>query len=202
MPQGMTGVTADSPDRFVLDVGRIYVNIDITALEAATPTTTNFADAVATATRLGATRGGAVFNVNRTLREIPVDGQPGPTKGFKRRSRVAPTLQVNIMEHTVANYTRVIAGAAVQSAVGSVATPRTRFNGGAITDAAYIDNIAIAATHSSGSEPVIIVLFNVLADEAPTFTFADEDEMVLPVTFSAHIDPATPNVEPWSIYHP
>ena len=203
MPQGMTGVTAASADRFVLDVGQVFINIDITALESATPgmESTNWADAIADAQFIGATRNGATFNINRTLRQIPVDGQLGPTKGFIRRASVAPTLQVNVMEHTIENYKRTIAGI-VTSAVGETGEQYTKIAGGPILAATYIDNVAIASTYTGSDRPIILVLHNVMAHTAPEFTLADEDEAVLPVTFNAHIDPANPYVEPWNIYHP
>ena len=206
--QGSTGVTATTSNHFVLDVGRIYIGIDVAALEASTPEvdSTNWLDAIADATFLGGTRNGATFDLNRTLREMPVDGLRGPTKGFVRSGRIAPTLQVNLVEHTVKNYENAIAGL-VSTAVGETGSQYTKITSGPILAASYLSNIAIAATYTDPTafaedRPIIILLTNVMAHSAPTFTFSDEDEVLIPVTFNAHIDPANPNTPPWAIYHP
>ncbi len=201
MPQGMTGVTAASADRFVFGPGEVYINISIAALEAASPSVSNFDDAIASAIKLGATRGGSTLNLNRTLRAMPVDGQLGPTKGFIRREEVAPVLTTNVMEQTIANWRRMIAGITT-AVVGEAGDGYTRVRGGEITNDAYLDNVALVATYSGSARPVILVLYNVMAHAAPEVSLPNRDEVVMAVTFNAHIDPASPYVEPWAFYHP
>jgi len=48
----------------------------------------------------------------------------------------------------------------------------------------------------------VILIENALVLEAPEFSFADEDEMVLSVTFVGHTLSSDPNVEAFSVYHP
>lgn len=197
MPQGASGVSTNTATRLVIDAGVVYTNIDVTGLEdgsASTPV----ADAKASGTLVGATRGGNTFSAGRTLREMEADGKLGPTKGFKRRQEVAATLQVNLLEITSANLQNIIAGAN-QTTAGSF----DKIEGGEIADADYLTNIALFGTKTSGTgdtDVMVIVLENVLAMDVPDFNFSDEDELVLPVTFAAHFDPASPSTEPWTLY--
>jgi len=132
------------------------------------------------------------------MREMEADGKLGPTKGFKRRQSVEATLSTNLLEITPAVLTDVMAGATVTTA-GSF----EKITGGPVETTDYIDNIALVATHTNGTgdtDAVVVVLENVLATEFPEFSFTDEDELVLPVTFGAHFDPASPSTEPYAIY--
>lgn len=197
--QGLSGVSADTAKHLVFDAGVVYMNIDVEALEddvAPDPVST----AIATAIKMGATRGGSTFNVGRTLREIEVDGRLGPTKGLIRRQEVKPILTVNMLEMTKANLAKVIAGA-VQTTAGKF----IKITGGPIVDDSYIDNIALLATYSGSTKPVIVVIFNAMVHDSFDFAFADENEPVGAVPFLAHFDPA--DGEPsedklWRIYHP
>jgi len=197
MPQGASGVTASTASRLVIDAGVVYTNIDTNSLEDGS-SSTPVADAKASATLLGATRGGNTFTAGRTMREMEADGKLGPTKGFKRRQEVAATLQTNLLEVTSENLQKAFAGSANESA-GSF----DKLTGGEVTDTDYLSNIALFGTYTSGTgdtDVVVVVLENVLAVEAPDFSLSDEDEVVMPVTFGAHFDPATPGTEPWAIY--
>ncbi|MDR9391960.1 MAG: hypothetical protein RI554_08015 [Trueperaceae bacterium] len=190
-------MTASTASRLVIDAGVVYTNIDVDALEDGS-SSTPVADSQASATLLGATRGGNTFTAGRTMREMEADGKLGPTKGFKRRQEVAATLQTNLLEVTSENLQQAFAGS-VTTTTGSF----DKITGGEVSDATYINNIALYGTYTSGSgdtDAVVVVLENVLAVEAPDLSLSDEDEVVMPVTFGAHFDPATPGTEPWSIY--
>jgi hypothetical protein len=192
MPQGRSGISGDTPDRLVFDAGELYLDIDISDLES-----TGVDDAISGATSLGATRGGATFNPNRTLRNMEVDGALGPVKGMVRREEVAPTLSVTLLEMSEDNLLEAIAGA--------TSTTEGEFQkivGGEIETATYKDNIALLATYSGDSDPVIFVLENVLATEISDVSLEDQNEPVLEVTFAGHFDPDDIDTEPWSIYHP
>ena len=197
MAQGASGVTNSTASRLVIDAGVLYKNIDIASLEDGTASTP-VADAQASGTLIGATRGGNTFTAGRTLREMEADGKLGPTKGFKRRETVEATLQTNILEMTPSILADVLAGADTETA-GSF----DKITGGPVETTDYIDNIALFGTHTRGTDDtdaVVIVLENVLVMESPEFALEDENELVLPVTFNAHFDPTTPNTEPYAIY--
>lgn len=196
MPQGRSGVNANTPDKLILDAGEVWANIDLTALEGSSsdPVAAALADAVA----LGATRGGNSFSPGRTLREMPVDGTLGTIKGFVRRQTVAPTLTINQLEMTVENFTRAFAGAESET-TGDF----TKITGAEILDASYFNNIALLTTYTGNPDtPIVVVIENCLPREAPELSFTDEDEVVMSVSFVGHFDPANPLVEPWAIYHP
>jgi hypothetical protein len=198
MPQGLSGVGANTNKHFLLDAGVAFANIDLTALETAG--TNAFANAIAatTAISLGATRGGSSFNPGRTLREIPVDGSIGPIKGFIRRQESRPSLTLNLIEMTLGNLQRALAGA-VTATAGSY----DKITGGEILNTTYLDNIAIATTLTgSAGLPVVLVVRNPIVMEAPEVTFADEDETVISVTFTGTVLATAPNTEVFAIYHP
>ena len=195
MPQGRSGLSTLTADNMVLDAGEVWFNIGISELEA-----TNWADATAvgTAVRVGGTRGGNSFSPGRTIREMPVDGAIGPVKGFNRRATSRPALTVNMLELTVANLERSLAAATKTTTASNL----TKLVGKEIADGDYITNVALATTLKGQVQPFILVVHNALVLEAPEFSFADEDEMVLSVTFVGHVTAAAPNTEAFTIYHP
>ena len=195
MPQGRSGLSTLTADNMVLDAGEVWFNVGITELEA-----TNWAAAIVVggAVRVGGTRGGNSFSPGRTIREMPVDGAIGPVKGFARRASSRPVLTVNMLELTVANLTRSIAAANTSSTTSGL----TKLVGGEIEDGDYLTNVALATTLKGQAQPFILVVHNALVLEAPEFSFADEDEMVLTVTFVGHVTADAPNTEAFTIYHP
>jgi len=196
--QGRSGLSTLTAGNTVLDAGAVYLNIGITELEDASAADP-IADAIGVSgcVKLGGTRGGNSFSPNRVIRQMPVDGAIGPIKSFNRRQSSAPTLTVNMLELTTDNLTNAIAAANV-----ATAGQFTKITGGPVEDTDYIDNVALVTTIKGETLPFVLVLFNALALEAPTFQTADEDEMVLSVTFAAHVTAADPNTEAFAIYRP
>lgn len=196
MPQGRSGVTSNTASRLILDAGAVYANIDLTALEDASASDP-VADAIASATLLGATRGGNSWSPGRTLRDIPLDGIMGPWKGGKRRQEVRPTLTVNLIEMTPDNLQKAIAGANSTTA-GSF----TKITGGEVEAADYLDNLALITTYTGSDTSVIVGIQNAIAPGSPEFSLSDEDEVVMAVTFEGNFDGAAATTEPWFIHHP
>lgn len=199
MPQGRSGISSSTAPNMFLDAGEVWLNIDIAALEDGSASDPwGAATSASGALKLGGTRGGNEFNPNRVIRQMPVDGAVGPVKGFNRRQSSAPVLTCNILELTPENLTAAIAG-------GNTDTRGLfeRISGGEIEDSDYIGNVALATTLKGNPDhPVVIVVLNALVLEAPTFSMVDEDETVLAVAFTGHVDVATPNTEAFFIYHP
>ena len=192
MPQGRSGLSALTADNSVLDAGEVWFNIDLAILE-----NTGWDNAIAGAVRVGGTRGGNTFSPGRVIREMPVDGSVGPVRGFARRAGSRPALTVNMLELTVENL-----GHAIAAATASVTdSDFTKLVGSAMTDGHYIPNVAIATTLKGEDEPIVIVIENALVLDAPEFSFADEDEMVLTVTFVGHTLSSDPNTEAFAVYH-
>jgi hypothetical protein len=197
MPQGLSGITVATPDNLVLDAGVVYANIDIEALEA-----TGWTAAIATADALGATRGSAVFNANRTLREVGVNGALGPVRGLIRRQEVRPTLTATLLEQTTEQFTRYLAGAVSDE----TASGYDKIEGGEITDDSYLENIALAARvqGEDSTDPVIFVLQNVLVHTSPAFETEDENEMGVECEFVGQfpLDGPQDESEVWAVYRP
>lgn len=198
MPQGRSGLSTRTALNTVLDAGEVWINIDVTALEDGSATDPwGDATAASGAVRLGGTRGGNTFAVNRVIRQMPVDGAIGPIKGFNRRQTSTPTLTVNALEISEENVEYAIAGAN-NAAAGVFA----KITGGEIEDTDYITNVAIASTVKGTDTPIVIVITNAMVMEAPELTFTDEDEVVMSISFVGHVLASAPNTEAFAIYHP
>lgn len=200
MPQGQTGVSTNTANRWLLDGGVIYKNIGLTELKDGSASDP-WSDAigVSEAVLLGALRDDAVFDLNRTLRNVPANGLLGPTKGFVRREEVAPTITGTFVELTAENIETFIAGADTTTE-GAF----TSIYGGPIESGDYIDNIALATTYSDNDQPVVIVLKNVLVFESPSVTTQDKNEGSMQIVFRAHFSDSTPQDESsaYEVLHP
>lgn len=89
------GITAETEERYVFGPGALYKN---------------FQDWDNKGTLVGATSGGNSVDLGMEFHETDLDGAPGPVKGSKRISRIEPTLEVNLIEHTATNWLDAIAG--------------------------------------------------------------------------------------------
>lgn len=89
-----TGISADTPDRIIIDAGAVYLNYGLGSQRL-----------------LGATRGGNEFNLNRTSKNIEIDGLKGAVKGLKRIIEVNPQITANLLELSVDNLIAAIGGA-------------------------------------------------------------------------------------------
>lgn len=184
--QGQSGLRAGSEDHLLLDAGAVYFNFGL-----------------AGEIMLGATRGGNEFDSGREIKEIEVDGTIAPLKGFRRRSRVAPKLTVNLLELTVDALKAAIAGSSVAAYPASPATKtHDEITGGAIKDTDYITNVAYVGTLSGATEDVIIILDNCLCESGLQLSTAQGDEAVITLEFMAHALPSAPNTEPFRIRWP
>jgi hypothetical protein len=170
-----TGISATTKEHMVFGPGEVLLNYD---------------EDYGTGTSVGATRGGGEFNINRTQRQIAVDGMRGPWKGGDVLDTVAPTLTVRMLEITKANLLASIAGA-VEDGDGNII-------GGDISDSSYLDNVAIVGENEDG-DAFIGILYNALPTSISALTLPDKGEIVSEVVFSARFDPATPDSEPWKI---
>jgi len=166
-------LTANLPESIIFDAGVLYKN---------------FTDPTDPGTVLGATRGGSEFALNAEIREVEVDGAPGPVKGLKRYTRIAPTMTINLLSLTKDNLLLAIPGSAEEAGKTNF-TDYDVITGGQITDESYFDNLALVARTGSG-KPVIFVIENALADGNLSLSFADQDEANPSITFQAHFDPA------------
>ncbi len=180
---GLNGLSADSPNRFMIDAGAIFAG---------------FINEDSAGISIGATRGGSRYILEREIREIPVDGVMGPTKGFRRRSRVVATIETNAMELFPNNLQRIVAGAEVDDSDPDF----TIITGGPVEDGDYISNIAIVGTIHGNDKPFVGIILNALPESPFTIPLAPQDESVIAMKWTGHFDPATPYTEPWEIWLP
>ena len=88
------GVSANTPDRLVIGPGAVYID---------------FYDVTYPGTLLGASKGGAVFELTRNIRDIRPDGAKGKVKGFRRIESVDAVLKIPMLEFTAENLRRALA---------------------------------------------------------------------------------------------
>jgi len=178
------GVSANTPDRMVIDAGAVYYKA------------TDDWTVGSPGTLLGATKGGNVFELNRTIRRIDPDGAKGPVKGFRRIEEVMATLTVNLMEITEANLLMLLPGSSATSHV---------ITGAEIDDNDYIANVVLVGTHTgfaATTAPIVLKLKNCLVDSVLSMKAGPEDEMVIEVKFTAHFADSDLDTEPWEITYP
>lgn len=89
-----SGVSSSTPENVFIDAGAVYFDYGL-----------------ATQRLLGATRGGNEFNTNRVSKNIEADGIKGAVKGMKRITEVNPQITVNMLELSIDNLIKAIAGA-------------------------------------------------------------------------------------------
>ena len=89
-----SGLNSKTSERIFVGAGAIYLDYGLS-----------------TERRLGATRGGNEFNLNREIREVEIDGVKGPTKGLRRVTVVKPQITCNLIELSLDNLIKAIAGA-------------------------------------------------------------------------------------------
>jgi len=89
-----SGLSAKTPERIFVDAGAVYLDYGLS-----------------TQRLLGATRGGNEFNLNREIRDIEVDGVRGSVKGLRRRTVCRPQITCNLIELSLDNLIKAIAGA-------------------------------------------------------------------------------------------
>jgi hypothetical protein len=182
------GITADTYKRFIIDAGAVY---------------TGFTDFTTLGTLLGATKGGSSLVIEQEIKDMEVDGARGPVIGSRRITMIKATLTVNFIEHTLTNLKRALVGS--DSAVFNLdwdAITRAMI----IEDADFLTDITIVGEVSGDADAMAIKLDNAIADGNFELTFADKEEGVITMTFTAHFDPtdlgAGTDTEPWTLYWP
>lgn len=175
-------LSSESIKNLVTDAGAIVVNHGLTDERM-----------------IGATRGGAQFNVEQTIREIEVDGSPGPLLGGRRVVEEHARITVTLMEMTVANIEMALFGSSSTGDTESTTITRTMTTPGVD---AYFTNVALVADISGSSTPAIFKIKNAIADGNFELSTEDQNEGAVEVQFTAHFDPAALDTSPWEIVIP
>ena len=167
------GVTENTVENVIIDTGEVFIG---------------YASAQSPGTSLGALKGGATFEIARTIRDFAPDGAKGPVKGFRRVEEVKATLKASMYELSATNIAQAIAGAT--NTEGTI-------TGGEVSDENYSD-IALVGQDARGGD-IVLILKNALADGPFSFKMTPKGESVVEVTFTAHYDPEDLATEPWEI---
>lgn len=165
-------ITKDIPKQLVFDAGVLY---------------RNFVSPSEPGEIVGATRGGSEFNFNPEIREVEVDGVPGPVKGFKRVVRIEATITINMLSLTKENLKHAIAGGVVEDG-GEDFPDHEKITAKQIDDDSYLDNLTLVAKTGNG-KPVIFMIENALSNDAWGVNTEDQNEANPAATFLAHFDP-------------
>lgn len=182
------GITAETAKNLLLDAGAVYLNYGEVDERL-----------------LGATSGGNTFSVEREVKEIEVDGARGKVKGFRRIISENASLSVNLLEASAKNFQLALGAADIEDVmdeggiekIADAVKPR-----GQIQDSDYFKNIALVCTVSGTTQPCVIILHNVLADDNLEISFEDKEEGKPEVILSAHYDPEQLEVVPYEIRYP
>ncbi|WP_075366844.1 hypothetical protein [Desulfosporosinus metallidurans] len=175
------GYTSSTMDNLLIDAGAIYMNYGLVGEKL-----------------LGATSGGNEFAVAVKTRDVKVDGMKGTVKGLTRIVSTDVTLKVNMLEITAETLRIALMGVVDTTGVDyDIITGKTEI---LLTD--YIDNIALVGRISGSDKPVVIMLKNALSSDGIKFSNKDSSDNILPLVFTASIDPDTPNVSPYEIRFP
>ena len=179
------GITSDTPDRFVIDSGKVYVG---------------FTDLTDMGLCIGATRGGSTFTIEQEIREMPVDGAKGPVKGCDRITKVNAKMTLNMVEWSTYLIRMALPGAAKADYGTPTHDDITRALQIATTD--YKDNIALVGEVSGSAQPIVCIISNALGSGNFELGMVDNDEAVCKLEVKAHFDPSDLDTEPWEILFP
>jgi len=174
------GITSKTENRMVFDAGAMYRDYGEAGEEL-----------------IGATRGGAVFTVERDDREIEVDGAMGPIKGMRRTIRHVAKLEVSFLEMSEQSFLDFLRGTSVSDGTHRTITPDNEIIAGD-----FYTNVALVAEVSNNSTPCILKLLEALAENGFDITTDDQNEGVLAVTFSGHYTTADLDTPPYQILWP
>lgn len=176
------GYTSATPDHLLIDAGAIYKNYGL-ASEAL----------------ISATSGGNEFDVTIKTRTPKVDGiKSEDIKNLKLIVSVAVSLKVNFLECTTDILKMALMGDVDDTNPNyDLITGRT-----SILPTDYLENVALVGKLSGSQKPVVIILKNVLNSDGLKVKTEDDKDNVLPITFTAHTDPLTPNAVPYEIHYP
>ena len=184
-----SGVTANTPKRIVFDTGTIHKGLKYEG------SAWNF-----TETLVGATSGGAKFNVTPEVHKIALDGVNVAVKGLAQKIGEVATLEINFAELT----DDVLLAATLGQKGTSQDTTMEKFVSKAeINEGDYWENVAIVGRTVEGKN-CIVILPNALCTSGLNIEGKPKAEGVSTIVFECHADPSAVdgNSLPYEIYFP
>ena len=186
----ITGLTATTPEKLLLDAGAYFKNFVVG--------TDTFESAVAAGKLIGATNGGGNFSAVPTTRKIEVDGANENTIGLDRIDGWIVSITANLKEISQSSIAEALGAATVVD--GPTGYKKIVPNAD-VKIADYIDNITWVGRLSGSLKPVIVVVKKARSREGLTVNTTDKNEAVMPIKFTGHyeFDQEEP---PFEIYYP
>jgi hypothetical protein len=178
---GENALSSNTPNRILIDAGVIYINYGIAGER-----------------KLGATQGGAMFDMGIKYRDIAVDGARGIVKGLRTLEACIPMISAKLLEISNANLLLAVPG--LRSGAVGVNNVTTLLS--ALDSSDYITNVALVGNMSGSSTPVIFMIKNAIGAGGIKFDTKDKGEGLMEIEFTGTIDPATPTVLPFEIRMP
>lgn len=199
----LTGLRADTVRQLVLDAGVLYVNANITdMLSATTGAGIAFSEAIredntwvdpngntVAPVKLGATRGGTTFSLNKEERQVEVDGRRTNIKGLQRVDMISPMIKTSLIEMADTTTLRRALGSSILTDYQNFETIRPYLYP---IDEDYFGNITLFATIAQRVAPngeplpIAIVLENCRANTVNDISIQDKNEAVLEVELVGH----------------
>lgn len=190
-----TGVTKETIENMLVDAGAVYFVDEDNGGDIEDPDTWEI---------FGATRGGNEFTVEQEFRSPEVDGISGDNiKGMKRIINVVPQITANLLEITNDVFEKAFPGVDIEDYPnGEDPTHDWITREGRIELSDYIDYVVLVGEKQGSDYPVACYIENGLQDENIEISTEDEDESVIPLTFTGHYEFEDPEKEPWGILNP
>ncbi|OEH86253.1 hypothetical protein BHU72_12015 [Desulfuribacillus stibiiarsenatis] len=170
-----TGYTKNTPKRYWVDAGAVYLNLVLDPTDGS----------MVSGELLGATSGGNQLQITQEKRDIPVDGVKGVPKGNTIITKEEPILTVNLKEITARNLTLALAGGKIEDANAYYDKITTK---GRIELSDYKENIALVGRQSGTGKPIIVIIKNVISMEGINTNLEENNEAVIPIQFKGHYD--------------
>lgn len=189
----ISGLTAQTPERLVLDAGAFFKNFDFQ--------NDTFEKAISEGKLLGATKGGGSFSAIPTFRDIELDGMRGAMKGAKLLEFWEVKIGASVAEIKPELIKDSLGIATINEVSGKQGYQKITGNM-CLKDEDYIENITWVGNLSGANEPVIIQIFNALNTKGLEFSFEDKGELTNELEFIGHFDMSKPSEVPFVIYYP
>lgn len=186
----ITGLTAKTPEKLLLDAGAYFKNFDVA--------TDTFESAVADDKLLGATVDGGNFSAIPVVRNIEVDGGKGNTIGLEIIDYWDVSISSNLKEVSAETLADALGSATIAN--GPMGYKKITPNA-TIKVADYIENVTWVGRLSGSLLPVIVVVKNARSKEGLNVNTKDKNEAMLPIKFTGHYEFDEDN-PPFEIYYP
>ncbi|MCM8710540.1 hypothetical protein M2651_05805 [Clostridium sp. SYSU_GA19001] len=176
------GYTADTAKHYLLNTGAIFKNVAY-----------NTTSGKYEGEPLGATVGGAKFEIKVNLRQPEVDGVLAKVKGNDLIESVEATIEGTLKEWKKENISQALFGD-ITTGDGITAPTNYKIITGrsTILPTDYVNNICYVGKISGEDKPVIIMLKNAINTSGLSFEAKDKDEAGIPFKFEARADSDKP----------